>query len=159
MLQLILTAASVAVPWTQQFRRPHVVRDLEVPSGTSCRLQTARKPAASAVIPCRCLAAAFLRIQCVGAGQIYQRDGGEGGERKRASALALVVLPSARCDGCDIGKIASHPGPNPGFRIVASQMATPVAISRAPYPRRRFQDLLRRLPGRSRPAQSFLMEK
>jgi hypothetical protein len=42
---------------------------------------------------------------------------------------------------------------------VASQMATPVAISRAPYPRRRFQDLLRRLPGRSRPAQSFLMEK
>jgi hypothetical protein len=33
----------------------------------------------------------------------------------------LVILLSARCDGCDIGKIASHPGPNPGFRIVASQ--------------------------------------
>jgi hypothetical protein len=67
-LQLILTAASVAIPWTQQFRRPHVVRDLEIPSGTSCRLQTPRKPAASAVIPCRSLAAAFLRVQSVGAG-------------------------------------------------------------------------------------------
>jgi hypothetical protein len=120
-LQLILTAASVAVPWTQQFRRPHAVRDLEIPSGTFCRLQTPRKPAAPAVVPCRSLPAAFLRVQPVGAGQIYQRHGREGTECKRVSAFALVVLLNADRDGRYIRKIARHAGPNPGLRIVTGQ--------------------------------------
>src|SRR3954451_23537017 len=143
-LQLSALPAFGFVPWTQQFRRLHVVRDLEIPSRSSRGAQALRKKAAAAgVISCRSLATAFLGIQSVGTGQIDQSHGRESGERNGASAPALVILLNAGCDGCNIGKITGHPGPYPRFRIVAVQDGNTggdFARAVAPYDRLKTSD-------------------
>src|SRR4051812_31756876 len=84
-------------------------------------MQALGKTAAIAVISRGSLPAALSCIQSAGAGQIYQRHGSKRSERKRIPAFALIVLPNTGRDCCDVGNIANHPGPNPGFRIVTAE--------------------------------------
>src|SRR5689334_20007897 len=82
-------------PRAQQFRRPHVVGGLKIPSGASCGLQAPWKPTAVPVVLPRGVPIAFFRLQSAGASQVYQRHGRQRGERKGVSTFALVVPLSA----------------------------------------------------------------